>query len=191
MTPEGVYRCCDAVLGLLLPKQAVCVRLAAEVTARVWHQWCEQRGIPDRSDELLHTFDRWLNGAAHDDELDLMAKRLLETLPQDLREEKDPPGGYAGWALLDIAVVALGQGEEVHHSILHTAICYAAAAHCRVCVGPTEVSWLRLSPAELEFLDQWWGRYCGRFPELAGAMISAEPLYDPRNLRKNTPDVDA
>jgi hypothetical protein len=72
---------------------------------------------------------------------------------------------------LDIAVVALGQGEEVHHSIVHTAICYAAAAHCRVRVGPTEISWLRLNPAELEFLDRWWRQCCERMPELAGAAM--------------------
>ena len=50
------------------------------------------------------------------------------------------------------------QGGEVHHSIVHTAVCYAAAAHCRVRIGPTEISWLRLTPAELEFLDGWWCR---------------------------------
>jgi hypothetical protein len=175
MTPDEVYRCCEAVLGLPLPKQAVCVRLAAEVSAPLWRQWCERHRVQDDSGELLDTFDRWLSAAAADDELDRVANRFLATLPQDLREEEDPTGGYAGWSLLDIAVVALGQGEEVHHSILHTAICYAAAAHCRVRVGPTEVTWVRLTPAELAFVDQWWQRCCNRFPGLAGATVPAEP----------------
>jgi hypothetical protein len=96
-------------------------------------------------------------------------KRFLETLPQDLREEEDPTGGYARWTLLGIATVALGEGGEVHHSILHPAICYAAASHCGIPVGPMEVSRLRLSSVELEVLDRWWGRCCERFPELAGA----------------------
>jgi hypothetical protein len=174
MTPGEVYRCCEAVLGLPLPKQAVCVRLAAEASAPVWRQWCGQRGVPDHSGELLDTFDRWLSGAAAD-ELDRVARRFLETLPQDLREEAEPAGGYSGWALLEIAAIALGQCGEVHHSVLHTAVCYAAAAYCRTQVGPTEVTWVRLSPPELEFLDRWWCRCCERFPELAAAKDATEP----------------
>ena len=173
MTPEEVYRCFEAVLGFPLAKQAVCVRLAAEISAPAWRQWCEQRGVPDHTGELLETLGRWLGGDTADGELDRVAQRFLETLPPDLREEDDPTGGYAGWALLAIASIALGQGREVHHSILHTGVCYAAAAHCRVRVGPTQVTWLRLSPAELEFLDRWWRRCCERFPELALAMARA------------------
>jgi hypothetical protein len=169
MTPEDMYRRCEAVLDLPLPKQAACVRLAAEASASAWRQWSEQRGVPDRSGELLSTFDQWLSGAAADEALDRVARQFLDTLPQDLREEEDPTGGYAGWALLGIATVGLGQGAEVHHSILHTAVCYAAAANCRVRIGPTEVSWVRLTPAELEFLEGWWRHCCERFPELAGA----------------------
>jgi hypothetical protein len=172
MTPSEAYQRVEAVVGLPLPKQAVCVRLAAEAVVARWREWCQQRAAPDLSGELLDTFNRWLNGAATDFELDRIAKRFLETLPQDLRQEEDPTSGYAGWALLEVAVVALGQGEEVHHSIVHSAICYAAAAHCRVQIGPTEISWLRLSPAELEFLDQWWRRCCERMPDL---VVGATP----------------
>jgi hypothetical protein len=153
ITPEGAYRCIEAVLGLPLPKQATCLRLAAEASAPVWREWCERRGVPDSSGELLDTFDRWLSGASANEELDRVARRFLETLPQDLREEGEPAGGCAGWALLGIAVIALGQCGDVHRDVLHTDVCYAAAAHCRTRVGPTEVSWVRLTPAELEFLD--------------------------------------
>ena len=128
MTPSEAYQRIETVLGLPLPKQAVCVRVAAEASASAWREWCRQRAVPDLSGELLDTFNRWMNGAATDDELDRAAKGFLETLPQDLREEADPTGGYAGWALYDVVFVALGQGEELHHSIVHTAICYAAAA---------------------------------------------------------------
>jgi hypothetical protein len=175
MTPGEAYRCIEAVLGLPLPKQAVCLRFAAEAGVPVWREWCEQRGVPDYSGELLDTFDRWLSGAASDVELDRVAKRLLETLPHDLRNEGEPAGGYAGWALLGIALIALGQCEDIHRDILHTDVCYAAAAYCRTRVGPTQVSWVRLTPAELEFLERWWRRCCEQFPELAGATSPAEP----------------
>jgi hypothetical protein len=175
MTTEQVYRCIEAAIGLPLPKQAVCLRLAAEASAPIWRERCEQRGLPDYSGELLGTFDRWLSGAAADVELDRVAKRFFGTLPQDLRTE-EPAGGYARWALLGIANIALGQCEDVHRDILHTDICYAAAAHCRARVGPLEVSWDRLTPAELAFLDRWWGRCCERLPELSGATKPAEPL---------------
>ena len=58
MTPQEVYRCIEAVLGLPLSKQAVCVRFAAEVSAPVWREWCKRRGVEDHSGELLDTFAR-------------------------------------------------------------------------------------------------------------------------------------
>ncbi|HEY7157542.1 MAG TPA: hypothetical protein VH575_26540 [Gemmataceae bacterium] len=168
MTPGEVYRCFEAVLGLPLSKQAVCVQLAAEVSAPVWREWCRQRRVKDHSRRLLEKFDQWLSGAASDEELDQVAKQFGETLPQDLREEEEPAGGYAGWSLLGIAMIALDQCGEVHHSILHTDVCYAAAAYCRIGIEAVWVSLDRLTCAELEFLEQWWRRCCDRFPELAG-----------------------
>jgi hypothetical protein len=169
MTPEEVYHCFEGVLGLPLPKQAVCVRLAAELTVPVWREWCGQRGVQDHSGELLDTFGRWQQGAAPDEQLDEIARRHYQSLPQDLRKEEEPAGGYAGWALLGVASVALDQCGEVHHSILHTDICYAAAAHCRIGVEAVWVSLDRLSACELEFLDRWWCRCREQFPELDGA----------------------
>jgi hypothetical protein len=168
MRPQEVYNCFEAVLGLPLAKQAVCVWLAAEASAPVWREWCRRRQAEDHSGGLLECFDRWLSGAASDEQLDQVAKRLYETLPQDLRKEKEPAGGYAGWALLGIASIALDQCGEVHHSILHTSVYYAAAAHCRV---GSEAVWVRLdrlTARELVFLEQWWHRCCERFPELVG-----------------------
>jgi hypothetical protein len=75
--------------------------------------------------------------------------------------------------LLGIATVALGQGEEVHHSILHTDICYAAAAYCR---SGGEAVWVRLdrlTACELEFLDRWWRSCHERFPKLADVTRTA------------------
>jgi hypothetical protein len=169
MTPEEVYHCFEAVLGLPLPKQAVCVRLAALVSVPVWREWCRQRGVQDHSSELLDTFSRWQHGSASDEQLDEVAKRHCESLPQDLREEGEPAGGFAGWALLGIANIALDQCAEVHHSILHTDICYAAAAHCRIGIEAVWVGLDRLTACELEFLDRWWRRCREQFPELDGA----------------------
>jgi len=167
MTPSDVYDCFEAVLGLPLPKQAVCVRLAAEVGVPVWREWCLQRGVQDHSGELLDTFDRWLSRAASDEQLDHVANRFYETLPQDVREEEEPAGGYAGWALHGVAYIALDQCGEVHHSILHTDICYAAAAHCRIGIEAVWVSLDRLTACELEFLDRWCRSCREQFPELA------------------------
>ena len=168
MTPQEVYRCIEAVLGLPLSKQVVCVRFAAEVSAPVWREWCKQRGVEDHSGELLDTFVRWLSGAASDGDLDRVAVGLYESLPKDVHEEDEPAVGFSGWALFDIAMIALDQCEEVHDSILHTSICYSAAAYCRVGIEAVSVSLDRLTPPELQFLKRWWQHCCGQFPELAG-----------------------
>ena len=167
MTPQDVYGCFESVLTLPLPKQAACVRLAAEASLPVWRAWCRQRGVNDLSVELLECFDRWLAGTAHDEELSETANRLGESLPQDIRKEREPAGAYAGYALVDIALIALRQGGEVHHSILHTAICFAASASCGIGVEAVWVDLNRLTQPELEFLDQWWKRCQSQFPELA------------------------
>src|SRR6266478_2510592 len=114
MTPAEVYCCFEAVLGLPLSKQAVCVRVAAEASAPVWREWCGQRDVEDHSGKLLETFDRWLSGTASDEELDQVAKQFHATLPHDLRNEDEPAGGYAGWALLGVAMIALDQCKDVH-----------------------------------------------------------------------------
>jgi hypothetical protein len=184
MTPGEVYHCLESVLSLPLAKQAVCVRLAAEVTAPVWREWCRQHRAKDHSRELLDLFCRWLDGAASEEEFDQIAKRFFETLPQDLRNEHDPAGGYAGLALLDIALVALDQCGEVHHSVLQTAVCCAAAAFCRTGINAHSANLDRLTARELEFLDRWWGDCCGQFPELADLRKPAEPdtPSDPRGV---------
>jgi hypothetical protein len=87
-------------------------------------------------------------------------------LPDDLAAEPDPAGGFAGWALADIALVGLDQCEDVHEDIVHTAICYAAAAHAGVGIEAAKVSPDRLSETELQFLAHWWVQCRERFPEL-------------------------
>jgi len=166
MTPKEVYCCIEAVLGLPLPQQAACVTLAAVESAPVWSEWCRQRGVQDNSYELLAAFDRWLGDLASDEELNRIAERFFDTLPRDLCKEDEPSGGYAGYALHTIAMIALDKCEDLHPDIFHTSICYAAAAYCRIGIEAVSEGLDRLTHAELEFLDQWWRRCCEEFPEL-------------------------
>src|SRR5687767_7433018 len=168
MTSQDVYRYFESVLGLPLDKQAQCVRLAAEASVHVWRQHCKQRGIEDLSPALLECFDQWRTRMATDEELNRVAERLGSLLPLDLRLEEAPAGGYAGYALADIAMIALGQCAEVHHSILHTAVCYAASASCGMGIEAVGVELQRLTRPELEFLETWWVRCRTQFPALEG-----------------------
>ena len=166
MTHEGVATCLKELAGLSLPQQAQCVRLGAETVLPLWHSWCRNKGIPGLSGRLLECFDRWLKGDATDNEFDRIGEEFYATLPKDLRVEPDLPGGYAGWALLDIRLIALDQCADVHEDIVQTSICYAAAAYARV---GSEALWgglTRLTGPELAFLDGWWDRCRERFPHL-------------------------
>jgi|GEM_PF-5441647 hypothetical protein len=167
LTPQDVYRCFESVLGLPLNQQAQCVRLAAEGSVHVWRQHCERRGIEDLSPALLECFDRWRAGMATDEQLSQVAERFSSLLPADLRLEDAPAGGYAGYALADIALIALRQCGEVHHSVLHTAIYFAASACCGIGIEAVWVVLERLTEPELAFLEKWWGQCRTEFPELA------------------------
>jgi hypothetical protein len=166
MTTQDVDRCIDAVCALPRPQQAICVRLAAAAVLPIWQKWCKERRVKDLSTELLNCFDQWLTGETSDKELNHMAKRFHKALPKDIQVEPEPSAGYAGWALRDIPLIALGQCKDVHTDIVHTAICYAAAASCGI--GP-EAVWVRLdrlTEAELQFLKDWWERCRQQVPKL-------------------------
>lgn len=167
MNSQDVYRAFESVLTLPLNKQAQCVRLAAEASVYVWRQHCERRGIEDLSPALLECFDRWRTGRGTDEELNQVAERFSSLLPADLRLEEAPAGGYAGIALADIAMIALNQCAEVHDSILHTAIYFAASASCGIGIEAVWVVLERLTEPELAFLEKWWGQCRDEFPELA------------------------
>lgn len=168
LTTQSVYRCFEAVLGLPLDQQAQCVRLAADASLHVWRQHCEQRGIEDLSPALLECFDRWRAGNATGEELNQVAERFGSLLPADLWLEEAPVGGYAGYALVDIAMIGLGKCAEVHHSVLHTAIYFAASASCCIGIEAVGVELERLTKPELLFLEKWWDQCRAQFPELAG-----------------------
>jgi hypothetical protein len=161
----------DAVCKLPLRQQAVCVRLAAEANLAKWRAWCKRRGVKDLSAALLKCFDRWLDGKATNQQLNEIAERFQETLPADIAADPEPAGGYAGWAIRDIPMIALDQCEDVHEDILHTAICYAAAATCGIGAEAVWVDLKRLTRPELQFLSKCWERCCQEFPELAASEI--------------------
>jgi hypothetical protein len=164
-----VARCIAAVCRLQRANQAVCVRLAAESNLPLWRAWCHHRGIEDLSGPLLDCFDRWLDGAATRKELNDIAKQFHRALSADIAAEDEPAAGYAGWALRDIPVVALGQGKDMHEDIVHTAICYAAAASCGIGPEAVNVDLGRLTRPELRFLRAWWDQCRDRVPALTEA----------------------
>lgn len=159
--------CLEKVLSLSLGEQAVCVRLAATPAAVHWSNRCARLGITDKSSALLAAFDQWIAGALTSDAFNDIAEDFRGDLPKDLRKDIDPVGGLAGWALHDIALIALDQCEDVHDDILQTAICYAAAASAGIGVeAATDHRFARLTSSEWKFLDEWWARCCERFPQL-------------------------
>ena len=113
-------------------------------------------------------------GTATDDELDSAAEQLRRLLPADFRSARHLPGLYAGQALVDVAIVALGQGDEVHDDILYTTVLYSAAAHGRVGAEALATNPARLSKAEWSFLEDWWQRCIKSFPSLVSCQVERE-----------------
>ena len=65
MSRRKSIRCSEAAFGLPLPKQAVCLRFAAEASTPVWREWCERRrGVGLHPANSFDTFGLWLESAA-------------------------------------------------------------------------------------------------------------------------------
>jgi hypothetical protein len=166
MTPQRVAEWIAAVCELELPQQAICLRLAAVPVLPMWRAACRRNGTPDPSEEFLACFDRWLSGNASDQDFDALAIRLLDLLPNDLCNEPDSAFGFAGWALQAVAAVALDQCGDVHEDIVHTSLCYAAAAHCGLGADAVWVKLDRLSECELRYFADWWEQCRKTLPNL-------------------------
>jgi hypothetical protein len=166
MLRRDVNNCIDRVMELPLQDQALCVWLVAEPVVHCWVQWCALKKVPDPSNEYIDTYHRWRVGSATDDEFDAVAQRLQSALPNDLRRERDPTGGMAGWSLHAVAMIALDQCEDVHEDIFATGVAYAAAAatgNKNVTIG---INWDRLTDAEVDYLNSWWRRCQVKLPQL-------------------------
>jgi hypothetical protein len=166
MTPDQILECTDAICELPLHEQAVCALLAAEQSLSVWQRWAQRRHIEDYSKALIESFQRWLEQNELSQELNSIAHLFFQTLPIDLRMEDDPTGGYAGYALHNVAMIALDQCADVHRDIVYTGILYAAAAFCQIGHEAVWVKPDRLTKAELDFVTAWWRQCLRRFPNL-------------------------
>jgi hypothetical protein len=103
-------------------------------------------------------------------ELKNASDRLLNVLPQNLPDEPDDAlrAGFAGWAVLGVATIALKEAPDVQDSILQSAVVHAA----RSVVGPCRREFWEgpdtWSAEERQFLCDWWERCCVAFPKLRG-----------------------
>jgi len=91
---------------------------------------------------------------------------FYKTLPRNLAKENDPAGGYAGWSLHDVAVIALEQCEDVEPDILESAVFYAAAASEKTGHRAFGITRSMLSVGELLFIEKWYSACIDRYPEL-------------------------
>lgn len=157
----------ERVLELPLKKQALCVFLAAEKSLLLWTDWEKQNGLFPVGDALCQCFLQWLEGKASDEQLDACGDELLALLPNDVADMQPPAVRQAGFALADVPAIALDKCEDVHDSIVWTAIYYAAASSCGTGKVPIVISSDILTDEECQFLSQWWIGCCQRVPELA------------------------
>lgn len=166
MDSRELDRNIERLLELPLREQAICVWLAAEPVVKHWKEHCRRNELIDCTDTYIECFGQWCSGTASDDELNEIALRLGADLPEDLRRDKDPTGGMAGWSLRDVAAIALDQSEEVHEDVLATAVAYSAAAATNNRKVPIEIHWDRLSDAEMQYVESWWRRCLDELPQL-------------------------
>lgn len=154
------------VLELPLREQAICVFTAAEMSLPDWEGWENANRLPPLASELRRRFQRWLNGKASDGDLGASGDELFKVLPEDLTKMENPSAGEAGYALMDVSMIALDKCEEVHEDILCTAIFYAAAAATNTRKPAISISRENLTTVECDFLDRWWTLCCQQVPML-------------------------
>ena len=166
MTLQELEAAFDAVCELPEPVQAFCVAQAAARVSHLWAERCERDGVADPAPDMLVRFGEWMQGSCGDTDLDGYGQQLQELVPEDIAVDSDPPSAYAGWALRDVPLVALGQGEDLQDDIVVTAVLYAAAAACRRGSDAAAARLDRVSTPELAFLDEWWRECRTRVPQL-------------------------
>jgi uncharacterized protein (TIGR02996 family) len=146
--------------------QSICVCAAATTALPIWEEYEKLHCLPPTGAQLLSAFEGWQIGAVESHDLKACEERLLELLPSDLQSCPDLSAGLAGWSILDVALVALNECGEVQHSIVQSAVLYAAAA---VNKSGTRAIWSdidQISEDEKLFLTDWWVCCCNRVPEL-------------------------
>jgi hypothetical protein len=153
ITPKQMFDTID-----LLPRhiQAACVCVAAKMCLPIWEEFEMANFSSKVGTELLDAYEQWTKGKLTDSELKEYWPRLHALLPKDIREEDDPSPGFAGCAILDVALIAVEDCDEVLHSIMRTAVLYAAGAVCRSGHKVIALDVDTLDGCELQFLSQWW-----------------------------------
>jgi hypothetical protein len=157
----------EEILALPLRKQADCVLIAVELCLPLWRRWCQENRKPDLSGELVDCFRRWFDKQETKATLWRTAKEFEKDLPKDLAEEADPTAGYVGTSLFAVVMIALNRCRDVHPDFVASSIFYAAAARCGVGIWDAmKFDTKRLTPCELGFIDEWWGKCRLKYPEL-------------------------
>lgn len=154
-TPAQMFEAID-----LLPSkmQAACVYVAARMCLPVWEGFEMANYSSKRGTELLGAYERWSEGKLTETELKAHEERLYALLPKNLKEMDDPSPGLAGWAIYDVAMIALEECADVLSSIVYTAVLYAAGAVCGSGHKMIVLDIDSLENCELQFLSQWWER---------------------------------
>src|SRR5262249_16438 len=117
LTPTEMFSKLD---DLSEQEQAVCVLEAAKACLPIWQAFEREHGFGNLGTTTIDAFEGWRQGNVTALELKARSQVLYEKLPQDIEGEPDPQPGFAGWAIYDIVVIALGEFPDVRDSIMRT-----------------------------------------------------------------------
>jgi len=140
---------------------AACVHVAANMCLSVWDDFERAKYGSSKGRDLLEAYELWCKGQVADSELKARLEQFYGLLPEDLRRESDPTVGFAGWAILGVAQIVVGDCPEIIHSTAYSSILYAAGSACRSGHKMIAPDLDALNDCELRFLSQWWER-CGQ-----------------------------
>jgi hypothetical protein len=166
MLPELVDQWLARLQTVPARDQVACVLMAARRCEPIASRWFEAQKLGAAYRDYVSCLDRWLAGKASDRELEKAAHPLDRGLNREIENEPDLPGAMAAHSLLDTEAIALGFSPEMLDEILRAAVFFAAAAFTGSDNVPVEVDTDRLSPGELNFIQEWWQDCTRTFPAL-------------------------
>ena len=156
MLPELVDQWLAKLQTIPTREQVACVLIAARRCEHIAGKWFETQKLGSAHRDYVSALDRWLAGQASDKDLEKAARPLDRRLNREIENEPDLPGAMAAHALLDTEAIALGFSPEMLDEILRAAVFFSAAAFTGSRDVPVEVDTDRLSPGELNFIQEWW-----------------------------------
>ena len=146
--------------------QVICITGATQRSDPIAALWFDRQKLGTAHRAYVERLDRWLANKASDKDLEKAARPLGRRLNRELEYEPDLPGAMAAHALLTTEAIALGYSPEAIEDILTTGIFFAAAAFTGSHDVPVQVDAERLSPNELNFIEEWWHECTKRYPAL-------------------------